>query len=156
MNIFISETLLLTTTNKKTKGDKMAYYIKNPQNNPIDNLLNSWLQEIVDDKTSLTQRNSNVISTEHFVEIQIETTGLTKENVTIDIQDGVLSVSYDHKDVEQVQYTQQQIFIDSFINKYKLKNNMDQDNISATMLNGLLYIKIPKIKNKITSKIKIT
>lgn len=134
----------------------MAYYIKNPQNNPIDNLLDSWLKEIVDDKTSLTQRNSNVISTEHFVEIQIETTGLTKENVTIDIQDGVLSVSYDHKDVEQVQYTQQQIFIDSFINKYKLKNNMDQDNISATMLNGLLYIKIPKIKNKITSKIKIT
>jgi HSP20 family protein len=156
LNIFISETLLLITTKKTKKGDKMAYYIKNPQNNPIDNLLDSWLKEIVDDKTSLTQRNSNVISTEHFVEIQIETTGLTKENVTIDIQDGVLSVSYDHKDVEQVQYTQQQIFIDSFINKYKLKNNMDQDNISATMLNGLLYIKIPKIKNKITSKIKIT
>ena len=134
----------------------MTYYIKNPQNDSIDNLLDSWLQEMVNNNPTSTQRNSNVISTEDFMEIQIETIGLTKEDVIIDIQDGILSVSYDHKDVEQVQYTQQQIFIDSFINKYKLKNNMDQDNISATMLNGLLYIKIPKIKNKITSKIKIT
>ena len=134
----------------------MTYYIKNPQNDSIDNLLDSWLQEMVNNNPPSTQRNSNTISTEDFVEIQIETTGLTKEDVIIDMQDGILSVSYDHKDVEQVQYTQQQIFIDSFINKYKLKNNMDQDNISATMLNGLLYIKIPKIKNKTTSKIKIT
>ena len=134
----------------------MTYYIKNPQNDSIDNLLDSWLQEMVNNNPPSTQRNSNTISTEDFVEIQIETTGLTKEDVIIDMQDGILSVSYDHKDVEQVQYTQQQIFIDSFTNKYKLKNNMDQDNISATMLNGLLYIKIPKIKNKTTSKIKIT
>tara|TARA_R110001592_G_scaffold268412_2_gene534722 strand:- start:3306 stop:3530 length:225 start_codon:yes stop_codon:yes gene_type:complete len=41
-------------------------------------------------------------------------------------------------------------------NKYKLKNNTNKDNISATMLSGLLYIKIPKIKNKTASKIKIT
>jgi|GEM_PF-6369382 len=134
----------------------MTYYIKNPQNDSIDNLLDSWLQEMVNNNPTSTQRNSNVISTEDFVEIQIETTGLTKEDAIIDIQDGILSVSYDNKDVEQVQYTQQQIFIDSFTNKYKLKNNMDQDNISATMLNGLLYIKIPKIKNKTASKIKIT
>ena len=134
----------------------MTYYIKNPQNDSIDNLLDSWLQEMVNNNPPSTHRNSNTISTEDFVEIQIETTGLTKEDVIIDMQDGILSVSYDHKDVKQVQYTQQQIFIDSFTNKYKLKNNMDQDNISATMLNGLLYIKIPKIKNKITSKIKIT
>ena len=134
----------------------MTYYIKNPQNDSIDNLLDSWLQEMVNNNPPSTQRNSNTISTEDFVEIQIETTGLTKEDVIIDMQDGILSVSYDHKDVKQVQYTQQQIFIDSFTNKYKLKNNMDQDNISATMLNGLLCIKIPKIKNKITSKIKIT
>ena len=133
----------------------MSYYIKNPKSDSIDNLLDSWLQEMVNNHPS-TQRNSNTISTEDFVEIQIETTGLTKEDVIIDIQDGILSVSYDRKGVEQVQYTQQQIFIDSFTNKYKLKNNMDQDNISATMLNGLLYIKIPKIKNKTASKIKIT
>jgi len=134
----------------------MTYYIKNPKNDSIDNLLDSWLQEMIYNNPTSTQRNSNVVSTEDFIEIQIETTGLTKEDVAIDIQDGVLSVSYDHKDVEQTKYTQQQIFIDSFTNKYKLKNNMDQDNISATMLNGLLYIKIPKIKNKTTSKIKIT
>tara|TARA_B110000444_G_C18807340_1_gene580697 strand:- start:1375 stop:1776 length:402 start_codon:yes stop_codon:yes gene_type:complete len=133
----------------------MSYYIKNPKSDSIDNLLDSWLQEMVNNHPS-TQRNSNTISTEDFVEIQIETTGLTKEDVIIDIQDGILSVSYDRKGVEQVQYTQQQIFIDSFTNKYKLKNNMDQDNISATMLNGLLYIKIPKIKNKKAPKIKIT
>ena len=129
----------------------MTYYIKNPQNDSIDNLLDSWLQEMVNNNPPSTQRNSNTISTEDFVEIQIETTGLTKEDVIIDMQDGILSVSYDHKDVKQVQYTQQQIFIDSFTNKYKLKNNMDQDNISATMLNGLLYIKIPKIKKKTKS-----
>ena len=101
----------------------MTYYIKNPQNDSIDNLLDSWLQEMVNNNPPSTQRNSNTISTEDFVEIQIETTGLTKEDVIIDMQDGILSVSYDHKDVKQVQYTQQQIFIDSFTNKYKLKNH---------------------------------
>lgn len=131
----------------------MSYYIKN--NNSIHSFLDSFLDDIYY-KDMHSQRNSNIVQQDDSIDIEIEAVGLSKKDISIEVKDNVLHVSYENKNKDSKKYSQQQIFFDSFENKYKLQNNMDAENISATMSNGLLNIKIPKIKNKSNSRIKIT
>lgn len=131
----------------------MSYYIKN------NNSLHSFLDSILDDlyyEDLKPQRKSNIIKEEGFVTIQIEAIGLNKKDIDIQTKENILHVSYENKIKDDTKYSQQQISFDSFENKYKLQNDMDAKNISATMNNGLLNIKIPNIKNKTSSRIKIT
>lgn len=131
----------------------MSYYIKN------NNSLHSFLDSILDDlyyEDLKPQRKSNIIKEEGFVTIQIEAIGLNKKDIDIQTKENILHVSYENKIKDDTKYSQQQISFDSFENKYKLQSDMDSKNISATMNNGLLNIKIPKIKNKTSSRIKIT
>jgi len=131
----------------------MSYYIKN------NNSLHSFLDSILDDlyyEDLKPQRKSNIIKEEGFTTIQIEAIGLNKKDIDIQTKENILHVSYENKIKDDTKYSQQQISFDSFENKYKLQNDMDAKNISATMNNGLLNIKIPNIKNKTSSRIKIT
>ena len=131
----------------------MSYYIKN------NNSLHSFLDSILDDlyyEDLKPQRKSNIIKEEDSIIIQIEAVGLNKKDIDIQTKENILHVSYENKIKDDIKYSQQQIPFDSFENKYKLQNDMDAKNISATMNNGLLNIKIPKIKNKTSSRIKIT
>lgn len=132
----------------------MSYYIKNSNSNYLYSFLDSVLDDLyyADLKA---QRKSNIIEEQDFIVIEIEAVGLNKKDIDIQVKENILHVSYENKTKDNVKYSQQQILFDSFENKYKLQNNMDSKNISATMNNGLLNIKIPKIKNKTNSRIKI-
>jgi HSP20 family protein len=101
------------------------------------------------------KRKSNIIDQEDSVTIEIEAVGLNKKDIDIQTKENILYVSYKNENKDAKKYSQQEIFFDSFENKYKLQNNIDSKNISATMNNGLLNIKIPKIKNKTSERIKI-
>ena len=131
----------------------MSYYIKN--NKSIHSFLDSLLGDIYH-KELYPQRNSNIIKEDDSINIEIEAVGLLKKDINIEVKDNILHVSYKNEKKDHKKYSQQQIFFDSFENKYRLQNNMDAKNISATMSNGLLNIKIPKIKSKSNSRIKIT
>ena len=133
----------------------MSYYIKNKKTNSLDSFLNSLLDDLYHEDLK-AQRKSNIINQEDSIVIEIEATGLTKKEIEIQVIENVLHVSYENKKENTKKYSQQQISFDSFENKYKLQNDMDPKKISATMNNGLLNIKIPKIKNKTSSRIKIT
>lgn len=131
----------------------MSFYIKN--NNSLDSFLNSILDDLYYEDLN-PQRKSNIIKEEDHILIQIEALGLNKKDIDIQTKENVLHVSYENKIKDDTKYSQKQISFDSFENKYKLQNNMDAENISAIMNNGLLNIKIPKIENKTSSRIKIT
>ena len=133
----------------------MSYYIKNKKTNSLDSFLNSLLDDLYHEDLK-AQRKSNIINQEDSIVIEIEATGLTKKEIEIQVIENVLHVSYENKKEDTKKYSQQQISFDSFENKYKLQNDMEPKKISATMNNGLLNIKIPKIKNKTSSRIKIT
>ena len=138
-----------------TQGDKMSYYIKKQNSDSFYSLLDSLFDNTYY-KDLYSQKNSNIIQDDDSIIIEIEAIGLSKKDINIEVKDNVLHVSYKNEKQDPKKYSQQQIFFDSFENKYKLKNNMDSENISATMVNGLLNIKIPKIKSKTNSRIKIT
>jgi HSP20 family protein len=133
----------------------MSYYIKNNNSNYLYSFLDSVLDDLYYQDLN-PKRKSNIIKEEDHILIQIEAAGLNKKDIDIQVKENILHVSYENKIKDDTKYSQQQISFGSFENKYKLQNDMDSKNVSATMNNGLLNIKIPKIKNKTSSRIKIT
>ena len=131
----------------------MSYYIKN--NNSLDSIFNSFFENLYK-QDNVFSRKSNIINDNDSVIIEIESSGLSKKDINIEVKENILYVTHESQTDTPQKYSQQEIFFESFENKYKLQNNMDQKNISATMNNGILKIKIPKIKNKNNTRIKIT
>lgn len=131
----------------------MSYYIKN--NNSLDSIFNSFFENLYK-QDNTPSRKSNIINDDDSVIIEIEAPGLSKKDIKIEVKENILHVTHESQMDDAQKYSQQEIFFESFENKYKLQNNMDQKNISATMNNGMLKIKIPKTKNKNNTRIKIT
>ena len=133
----------------------MTYYYKNKNNghvNSWDNLIDSIFNGKNFDNVPAP---SNILSDDKHVEIHLQAPGINKEDIDINIKDGVLEVSYDGSQEDQ-SFVQQQIFKDGFYNKFKLSKDLDYKNIEASMNNGILEISIKRKKSSPKSRIKIT
>ncbi len=133
----------------------MTYYYKNTNNDHVnswDNLIDSIFNGKSFDNVPAP---SNILSDDKHVEIHLQAPGINKEDIDINIKDGVLEVSYDGGQEDQ-SFVQQQIFKDGFYNKFKLSKDLDHKNIQASMNNGILEISIQRKKSSPKSRIKIT
>lgn len=139
-----------TLKTNKTQGDKMSYYIK--KNNSIfDSIFDNFYYQ-----PETSRKNCNIFQDEDSTTIEIEASGLSKKDITIDVIENVLHICHKPENKKCKKYIKQEIFDDPFKNKYKLESNMDAKNISAKMQDGILTVNIPKLKDKTSSRIKIT
>lgn len=76
----------------------------------------------------------------HF---EIACTGLTKEDVTINVEGDILKVSYEKKDEDRTKYIHKGIRRSSFNLGYKISSKFNLGKAEAEMENGLLKIYIP-------------
>ncbi len=132
----------------------MSYYLnKNNTTNSFNKLFNDLLSFDHDDFPA----PSNIASNDKEILIELQAPGIDKQDVKIDCDNNILTVScYEKKNEKETKYIQQQIFHDGFKNTFKLTGDIDQNNISATMNNGILNISIPRKKQKTKNRIKIT
>jgi len=76
--------------------------------------------------------------------------GITKDNVDIDIVDNVLQIKYENKDNKKIGYV-----VPSFDRKFTLPNDVDENEIDAEYVNGILKLVLKKNKkNRKSVKIK--
>ena len=101
----------------------MSYYIKNNNSNSFYSLLDSVFDGIYYADLNV-KRKSNIIDQEDSVIIEIEAVGLNKKDIDIQTKENILYVSYKNENKDTKKYSQQEIFFDSFENKYKLQNNI--------------------------------
>ena len=78
------------------------------------------------------QSNEN----EHLIEVPL--VGMTRENVIVDVQDGVLTVTANTDGKSR--------FKRSFKQSWILSKDSDVDNVSANLENGLLSVRVPRAK----------
>ena len=91
----------------------------------------------------------NVINFDDRIEIDAAIPGLTKNDVDIEIADGVLTIKAEANqriDVEDSQYMKREVKRSAFARSFKLGDNLDESGIVATHTNGVLLIIIPKVK----------
>ncbi len=74
--------------------------------------------------------------------------GLTKEDLTIKIKDGVLKISYETKD-EVTSHS----FVSGFQKFYRIPDDVDEKHIRGSVENGVLEISLPKSRKKNTERL---
>ena len=91
----------------------------------------------------------NVLNFDDRVEIKAAIPGLTKDDVTVEVVDGVLTIkaeSNQRADVEDSQYVKREVKRSAFARSFRLGENLVEDYISGAFENGILTITLPKVQ----------
>jgi len=100
----------------------------------------------------------NVISHDDCVEIVAELAGFTKDDIELEIDENLLTISgrSPHKEDKEVTYYLRELKRSSFRRSFQVNENVQMDKVSAKFDNGLLTILIPRIKEEVKVATKVT
>lgn len=111
---------------------------------------------------SMYQPDLDYVETPSEVIIHLDLPGITKENLTIEVRDNVLTISgtrkaefQDAKSEQGIQYRIQERSFGSFQRSIKLPDNVDVNKIKAEHKNGKLTITIPKTPQDTEAPVKV-
>lgn len=100
----------------------------------------------------------DVFQTENEVVIKAPIAGVSREDLEISITDEVMNIKGERKESEEVtkeNYFAQECYWGSFSRSYVLPIAVDAEKAAATLKNGILIIKIPKLEKTKTKTIEI-
>ncbi len=89
----------------------------------------------------------NVYETEEAVNIEMEIPGIEKDELDIDLSDGVLTVKGEKKDEREDKSRNYHLYertFGSFSRSFRIPDNVDQDQAKAKYEEGILKIELPK------------
>ncbi len=141
-----------------TKNRKRARHAHwtNHFDNAILDFMNGSIPEILHKGMVQTTPLTNIIKRENEFDIEMAIPGLSKEQITIKIEQDQLIIASDHESklAEGETYSKNEFNYDKFERKFNLGENIDRENISAKCENGLLKVTL-KIKEKEDTTIKV-
>jgi HSP20 family protein len=125
-------------------GKEQKSGIVNPFFNDVYSLLNdSFLNEKIATRTPAV----NIAETDNQFEIDLAVPGLSKEDIKINLDKNVLSVSADKKTEtvdENKKFTKREYSFNSFSRSFNLPESADQSKIEADYTAGILKLTITK------------
>jgi len=122
----------------------------------VDNIFQNSLRRFFDDNfwdtdTPLTAGTVpvNVRETNQHYEMDVVAPGCSKEDFSINVNDNVLTVSFDHKDEKKQQdekagWVRNEYVQKSFSRSFTLDDTVDANNITASYKDGILQLVLPK------------
>ena len=87
--------------------------------------------------------------------VDVDLPGVKKEDIKVDLNKGVLTISGERKtkeEVKQEDYYKIETYFGKFSRSFTLPDNVDIENIEAKSDNGVLEIVIPKVKDDVSKK----
>lgn len=115
--------------------------------------LASWFDHALDNtlskETVLNQMPAlmNVKEVENSFVIEIAAPGMKKDNITLEVENGVLKISgknTQESSQNEEKFTKREFSFTSFQRSVKLGERIDTDNITASLEDGILSVKLPK------------
>ncbi len=100
----------------------------------------------------------NIIDTAKDVQVIAEIPGLTKDEVNIKVENGVMTISGKQASMtkdDEVKYIRRELKHSSFKRSFELGDTLDPTKISANFENGILNITIPKKEESLPKTIDI-
>ena len=91
----------------------------------------------------------NVYEYDEKVGIVAEIPGLTKKDISVEVEDGTLTISGEKHNILEdngAKVIRRELKASSFKRNFELGENLDGDNIKADFKDGVLSISIPKIE----------
>lgn len=88
---------------------------------------------------------ANVLHNESETIISVSVPGFKKEDIKIELENLSIKISASIKSENTNEnFSHKEFYVSSFLRKFKLSEQSDIDNISSSLENGILTIKIPK------------
>ena len=145
---------MIHTKNRKRRA-RHAHWA-NHFDNAILDLMNGSLPEILHKGMVQTTPLTNIVKRENEFDIEMAVPGLSKEQITIQVEQDQLIISSDQESklAEGESYSKNEFNYNKFERKFNLGENIDQESISAKCENGLLKVTL-KVKAKEETTIKV-
>ena len=123
----------------------MTTLTRHKSNSLFDSVFNDLFNDefIARPYMSEAKRNSQVLNRDEDWQIVFAIPGVKKHEVSVKVDDFVLSVSYDNKRAND-----QFNFVSSFSRSWNLGNDVDVNKITANHEDGILTITVPKPEAK--------
>lgn len=95
----------------------------------------------------------NIVNYEDYSEIRIEVPGINKNEIDINLENGILNIEA-KKEIQENAENKSKFIIkefdySNFKVEYKISEKVDFNNISANMENGILFVQLP-LKKELT------
>lgn len=134
----------------------MTYYLSTPQIEARKRFLRNMIENSYDRERVMTFPMDLYGTTEEYV-ITAMLPGLTAEDVDIQFNNGILTISgeYADKRVEGDEYFFSELPVGKFSRAIEINEPFKSDKIDAGMKQGLLTIRIPKAEEAKPKSIKI-
>lgn len=99
----------------------------------------------------------NVISHDNQIEIQAEIAGYTKDDISVEVEEDILSIvgkaSNEKEQTDKSVYLLRELKRSAFSRSFRLSENLDAEKIDATFKDGLLTLVIPRKTKAEVSKV---
>jgi HSP20 family molecular chaperone IbpA len=117
---------------------------------------NFFEDSLLDDCKKSPIMNTNIIEKDDGYELQIDLPGVKKDDIKIEMDKGILSISVsinDSKDEENKKYIRKERFTGEIKRSFNISENVDEEDIYASFDNGVLYLNLPKKEEKENKKV---
>ena len=126
----------------------MTTYISERHLSPFDLLFKDFFRSELNFQPAIEAKISHpvdIFETKHGLHFEVACTGLTKEDIELNIEGDILKISYNKETGEYAErsYIYKGIAKRSFNLGYKIASKFDLSKAEAIMENGLLAIRIP-------------
>jgi HSP20 family protein len=139
----------------------MRWNPDSPLSDLFENLFGDSNNEKMERRSYDCSPSTNILEKNDSFELQIALPGVKKQDVKIDLEKNILSISSekkaDEKPTDGTKYSRREFVYGAFCRSFTLPETIDAEKIKADMADGILKVVLPKKQEaKISKEIKIS
>jgi HSP20 family molecular chaperone IbpA len=122
----------------------------------IPSRINFFEDSLLDDYKKPSIMNTDIIERKDEYELQMEVPGIKKEDINVDLDGNILNIAINVSNSisEDEKYVKRERFNGEIKRSFSLGDiSLEEDDIRASLDNGILYLNIPKKNDKETKKV---
>ncbi len=129
------------------------------QSKNFSDILDEFFNESLNYRKDSFMPSVDISETENEFEVSVALPGMKKEDITVDLENGRLSISGERKfenEENGKNFHRVESSFGSFNRSFQLPDTINEDSIEAKYNNGVLNITIAKSEEKVKKQIKIS
>ena len=117
----------------------------------FNDILNDWTPAVITNGSAVrTAPAFNVIENENNYQVEVAAPGMTKDDFNVKISDGDIIIAMEKKndakdEDKEKKYIRREFSYSKYEQRLTLPDNVEKQNITAQMTDGVLCIDIPKM-----------
>ncbi|MGH1365371.1 MAG: Hsp20/alpha crystallin family protein [Calditrichia bacterium] len=131
------------------------YYTPVDLQKEVDRIFGGFInRRVIDRMDSFTPR-IDVAETDAAFILEVEAPGLSKEDINVVVEEGVLTISGERKNNEDVKYLQRESGYGTFSRAFNVGDRIEAEKVTASYKDGVLTLNLPKAEKVKPKSIKV-